>query len=233
MIKFKLQVPKIQLLTKITKNQQSQRINFYLDQLIQANFNIYICESYNKDHLYAMLSLSETEMETQLQNLKIKLKLFEGFNYELFERSQKEKFEPLSSRQRQEVLLLYLRQYIDLEMLKSQGVVDCYYLMHTQGGLKKVKEIWLSRNPLKQQPLPQIYDYIKEGYDRNFDAITYLKQYFGEKISFYFAWHSYVTVFLLFQLLPGIVLVVLQLQIEDLIIQKYTTILWTIYTIIL
>jgi hypothetical protein len=34
-----------------------------------------------------MLNLSEEETEKQLQNLKIKLKLFEGFNYELFEKS--------------------------------------------------------------------------------------------------------------------------------------------------
>ena len=54
-----------------------------------ANFNICICESYNKDHLYAMLSLPESELENQLQNLKMKLKLFEGFNYELFDKKHK------------------------------------------------------------------------------------------------------------------------------------------------
>ena len=42
-----------------------------------------------------------------------------------------------------------------------------------------------------------------EGENQNFSSITILRLYFGEKISFYFAWKSYITCALMILAVPG------------------------------
>lgn len=47
-------------------------------------------------------------------------------------------------------------------------------------------------------------DYLSEGSSANFTSITILRLYFGEKISFFFAWKSYLTCALLSLAIPGL-----------------------------
>jgi anoctamin-8 len=49
-------------------------------------------------------------------------------------------------------------------------------------------------------------DYLLEGSEQNFTSITVLRLYLGEKISFFFAWKSYMTCALLFVAVPGLIL---------------------------
>ena len=70
-------------------------------------------------------------------------------------------------------------------------------------------------------------DYLLEGKDQNFTSCTILRLYFGEKISFFFAWKSYLTCVLLIVAIPG-----LALQIYIVITNDYNSILlpfWVIY----
>lgn len=47
-----------------------------------------------------MLNLPEQELEEQMLNQKIRIKLFEGFDYEQYNRKHKKLYEPLKSNQR-------------------------------------------------------------------------------------------------------------------------------------
>ncbi len=49
-------------------------------------------------------------------------------------------------------------------------------------------------------------DYLLEGANQNFTSITVLRLYYGEKISFFFAWKSYLTCALMFVAIPGLAL---------------------------
>jgi len=76
--------------------------------------------------------------------------------------------------------------------------------MHKTGGINKIKERWLVNNKwYLPTPINQISEYLMEGENQNFSSITILRLYFGEKISFYFAWKSYITCALMILAVPG------------------------------
>lgn len=92
-------------------------------------------------------------------------------------------------------------------MLKNEDLIESYFLMHSHSGINLIRRKWIS-NPkfYWPQPLNQLDDYFIEGKGQNFSSVTSLRQYLGEKISFFFAWKSFTTCFLLFLAIPGTIL---------------------------
>lgn len=135
------------------------------------------------------------------------MKLIDSYDLEQYDYNLKEKFEPFRSRQRQDIIVDKIKQYFNLDDLISQKTIDTYYRMHTFGGVSKIKQIWLESGKWYwPQPLLQFRDYLKENINQNFYSITLLKQYFGEKIAFFFAWKSFITCTLLFIAIPGVII---------------------------
>ena len=95
-------------------------------------------------------------------------------------------------------------------MLKREGLVETYFPMHNYRGIDLIKKKWIDEpRSYWPQPLNQLDDYLLEGKSQNFGSVTCLRQYLGEKISFFFAWKSYTTCFLIFLAIPGLILQVL------------------------
>lgn len=191
----------------IKDDANADRINFYVSLLINAHFEVYLAPSIDNDYYFVMLSLSESQLYKQCHNLKMRLKLIDSYNYQVFELSKEANFEPFRSRQRQEIIFHKVNSILDLNMLKSEGLVQSYFMMHSASGISEVRKRWItSPKWFWPQPLNQIDDYLIEGKSQNFNSVTSLKQYLGEKISFYFAWRSFITCFSLPLAIPGFII---------------------------
>lgn len=197
-------------------DENADRINFYVSLLINAHFEVYLAPSIDEDSYYVMLSLSEQELIKQCHILKMRLKLVDSYNYEIFDKEKKANFEPLRSRQRQEIIFNKVNSILDLHMLKKEGLVESFFMMHSSSGISQIRKKWIiSPKWYWPQPLNQLDDYLMEGKSQNFSSVTSLKQYLGEKISFYFAWRSFNTCFLLPIAIPGLVIQIYIIYYDD------------------
>ena len=195
------------------------RLNFYISLLINANFEVYLAPSIDDNFYYVMLSLDQKQLYKQCHNLKMRLKLIDSYNYEIYEQTKDEylnKFEPLRSIQRQEIIFKKVKNILDLHMLKKEKLVKDYFMMHSLSGIARIRKKWITTPKWYwPQPLNQLDDYLVEGKSQNFQSLTFLKQYLGEKISFYFAWRSFSTCFMLPLAIPGLAFQIYILYYED------------------
>ncbi|KRX06795.1 Ankyrin repeat-containing domain [Pseudocohnilembus persalinus] len=98
-----------------------------------------------------------------------------------------------------------INQVTNLKDQQKQKIIEKFYKMHTYGGIDRIKEQWIENGKWYwPQPLNQMEAYLFKAKNTNFTALTYLRQYLGEKISFFFAWKSFLTCTLVFLAFPGL-----------------------------
>ncbi|CAD8178610.1 unnamed protein product [Paramecium pentaurelia] len=185
-----------------------QQINFQIDLLQKAEFEIYMMFSFtSEDYIYIMLRIKEEKLERLAEEMEMQIKLIDSFDLEQFKMKQRNKFEPFRSSQRQKIVYEHLLKSINIESLMKSKLVDSCYAMHTSGGIQIVKKEWQQLLfGFIPQPICQIKDYLSEGRGRNFTSLTTMRLYFGEQISFFFAWISYLTCISLIIAIPGLIL---------------------------
>ncbi|CAK83449.1 unnamed protein product (macronuclear) [Paramecium tetraurelia] len=185
-----------------------QQINFQLDLLQKAEFEIYMMQSFiAKESVYIMLRLKEEKLERLAEEMEMQIKLIDSYDLEQFKSEQRNKFEPFRSSQRQKIVYDHLIKSVNLESLLKSKLVESCYAMHTSGGIQIVKRQWQKLSfGFIPQPISQIKDYLSEGRGRNFTSLTTMRLYFGEQISFYFAWISYLSCVQLIIAIPGLAL---------------------------
>ncbi|CAD8095052.1 unnamed protein product [Paramecium sonneborni] len=185
-----------------------QQINFQIDLLSKAEFEIYMMKSFiSEDYIYLMLRIKEEKLEKLAQEMEMQIKLIDSYDLEQFKIKQRNQFEPFRSSQRQKIVYEHLRKSINLESLLKSKLIHSCYAMHTSGGIQIVKKEWQKLfYGIIPQPICQIKDYLSEGKGRNFTSLTTMRLYFGEQISFFFAWISYLTCFSLIIAIPGLIL---------------------------
>ena len=167
---------------------------------------------------------------SNVKNNNIKVKLFNSYNHQSYDPARKYDFEPFRSRQRQEITLAALEKILDIQQLGELEILDQLYSTHTVSGMERIRESWIQGNWYFPEPLPSLMQYLREGSDLNFKAITTLRMYFGEKVSFYFAWNSFYTCYLAFLAVPGLVVYIMtQLRPET---ASYLLPLWVVYNAI-
>ncbi|EGR31634.1 hypothetical protein IMG5_105460 [Ichthyophthirius multifiliis] len=175
--------------TSENPNQQEaliNRINFQINLLKNSDFQVYLMESLYPNKLYVMLCMEQDKLRKACQENKMLMKKIDSYDYEVYNIDQKHKFEPFRSKQRQEIIEQSLQKIINLQDLKNQKLVYCYYKMHKYGGMAKIKDKWIENTKWYfPQPLNQMDDYLLEGKGQNFNSVTLLRQYFGEKIAFF------------------------------------------------
>ncbi|CAD8209485.1 unnamed protein product [Paramecium octaurelia] len=181
------------------------RLNFYISLLLNANFEVYLMKSqFQQGFYYIMLQHNEKNLEDQADLMNLQMKLMDSYDLEEFEKVFQNLYEPFRSRQKQQIIEKHLTQIKDLNEQINSGIIETYYRMHKTGGINKIKERWLVNNKwYLPTPINQISEYLMEGENQNFSSITILRLYFGEKISFYFAWKSYITCALMVLAIPG------------------------------
>ncbi|EGR27499.1 transmembrane protein 16k, putative [Ichthyophthirius multifiliis] len=196
-----------------------------------SNFNVFLSQSVDKTKYYAMIGMQSEQLEYACKDNKIQIKLIDSYDYEPFDPDQKKLFEPFRSKQRQQIIEASLQKVVNLRDLKSQKIVQQFYQMHTYGGIYRIKFQWIYDTKwYLPQPLNQMDDYLLEGKSQNFTSVTILRQYFGEKIAFFFGWKSFLTCFTVFIAFPG-----LGIQIYEFITGQYDFFLipfWVFYVML-
>jgi len=203
-------IPDVAIRFKIDESDPSrkdflkQRMDFYLQILIQASFDVYRAPGIND---LVMLMMDDETLSREYNQLGLKMKLLNSYLYEPYDEKRKTEFEPFKSLQRQQIATSVIKKFVDLDLLKDQKVISDFFRMHTAAGSQKLREIWSSKSCWYwPQPLGQLKDFLTENKNHNYTAINSMKQYFGEKISFYFAFSSFFTCSLLLLAVPGIAL---------------------------
>lgn len=189
----------------------TNRINWNIMNL-KTKVTCYMASGASRTLFYLMIKMDEDDLEKNCYENKIRIKLLDDYAHQPFNWKRKAEFEPFRSRQRQEITLASLNKIVDLNQLRHINVLHNIYPMHTISGRDKINSIWVK--PKKwylPEPLASLREYFAENKNLNFGAITALRSYFGEKISFYFAWISFYTCNLLWLAVPGLVVYVLQL----------------------
>ena len=184
-----------------------KRMDFYMQILTQTSFEVFLAPSIHRGIYLVMLKMDDLNLSKECSQLGLKMKLLNSYLHKPYDDSKRTEFEPFRSFQRQEVAINVLKKFIDLDLLMNQKVIIDYFRMHTVAGLQKIRNAWITNSKWYwPQPLNQIKDFAVEDRNQNYPAITALKQYFGEKIAFYFAFSSFLTCYLFFLAVPGLAL---------------------------
>lgn len=216
--KEKRVIPDVVLVFNIPLDKQKKhndlltnRINFNITNL-KTKLTCYMTCGVSKKLFFLMIKMDEHKLAKICSENGIKVKLLGDYAHHPFNLNRKAEFEPFRSRQRQEITLTALNKIVDLNQLRNINVLHNIYPMHTISGLDKIFNIWVwPKKWYLPEPLASLHEYFGEGKSLNFGAITALRSYFGEKISFYFAWVSFYTCNLLWLAVPGLVVYILQL----------------------
>ena len=103
---------------------QASRLNFHLLLLQNARFQVTLTKSVDQKTLYAMLTLSEKDLQIQCANLSLSAKLMYSFQRVLFEYKRRHNYEPFRSQMRQEIIRKYISTMIDLDLLVKEKVIS-------------------------------------------------------------------------------------------------------------
>lgn len=191
---------------EIRKRFLMDRMNFYIQIVSQTNFDVFLAPGVEKGVYLLMLSMKDDSLELECTQHGLRMKLLNSYEEDVFDVTRKSEFEPFRSLQRQDICITTLRKLLDLDLLKNQKVIKEYFRMHTIAGITKIRQIWLNTPKWYwPEPLRSITEYTTESNLYNYHAITALKQYFGEKIAYYFAFSSFLTCYLFYLAIPGIV----------------------------
>lgn len=98
------------------------------------------------------------------------------------------------------------------------GIADIRAQWYYQGPFGAVEDTWQNRckkfftNQLsKTMPLPLMWQFFKEGSHYDYNELSAIKNYFGEKIGFHYAWVSFYTAWLIIPVIGGIAITIYQI----------------------
>lgn len=151
--------------------------------------------------------------------MKIKLNNVEAKR--IFDPLQKWLYEPFRSKDIQKIMLSRLSRLINMQQLRKQSIILSVLVMHDLFGLHEIKtRWWRTADPTNKtrrkccpsslllQPLPLMSQLYRESMIFQFSELSSIKNYFGEKVGFYYAYMSYYTVWLLVPAICGLALTI-------------------------
>ncbi len=197
-------IPDVVIIFKGNNNKSfTQKIDFQIG-LLKTSFDCFLASDIKNSSYFLMLKLNKEDLERECSENNIKVKLMTSYEYQPYNPAKKSEFEPFRSRQRIEITQAALNNIIDVQQQKDLKVIQDVYQMHTVSGVERIREVWLSSKWYWPEPLSSFKDYILEGKHLNFSALSTLRIYFGEKVSYYFAWTCFYTCYLLVLAIPGL-----------------------------
>jgi len=68
---------------------------------------------------------------------------------------------------------------------------------------------------LKTMPLPLIVQFFKEGSKYEYNELTSIKNYYGEKMAFHYVWMAFYTVWLVVPAIGGVIITIYHLSVKE------------------
>eukprot|EP00742_Colponemidia_sp_Colp-10_P013457 GILJ01015198.1.p1 GENE.GILJ01015198.1~~GILJ01015198.1.p1 ORF type:complete len:1337 (+),score=187.94 GILJ01015198.1:75-4085(+) len=193
--------------TIVVKKKRADRLDLMVDLLqSDALLDVRLAESIDPKLGFVLLSIDEDRLDQAAEELGILVKLSAGNRMMPFKARERHLFEPLNIRHKQEAIRKLVRRAVDLDHLVEERIIVDLFPLHGDG-VDRIKSVWLTPCP---HPLGFLSHYFQERPEQNFEPLSLINTYMGEKVAFYFAWLSFYTTWLLIPIGPGILLSVWQ-----------------------
>ena len=184
------------MVLELNKNEKTiDSINLIMKIVLAENLIATLMEHRDKECVYLLVGIREKEFCIQAEREKIQMKLLDKNLKISFKNNQKyiEAVEPFLSRHYQSVINIILSNLIDIEMLKSQKVINKAFFTHKPNVTQKIRTSmikWCLPNPICFYK-----DYFLEGKEIIFKEIDLLYRYFGEAIATYYSFYGHFTIY--------------------------------------
>jgi hypothetical protein len=115
-------------------------------------------------------------------------------------------FNKFDDRERLQTIMSILRKEIDFEFFEEQGVIIKHYPLHKHNGDEFA-------TLLKKEKYKLMWGFVFGGFHEHFQAVNYLKQYYGEKHAWQFAFFLHYQAWLVFPTIASFLFTVYQIVI--------------------
>ena len=127
---------------------------------------------------------SVLDLMAEIQKVKVKMSQYDCLvEFKCF---AEDKFQPFNARQKQAIILKSLENDIDIEYLEKQGVILDHFPMHARDR-ELIQKSW------DKYKWRLSFGFIFRGFLMNMQPLNFIKDYYGEKYGFYFAWLIHYT----------------------------------------
>ena len=204
-------------------NQEKKRLNNLISSLIKSNFIVRLFPAVeSEDVFYLLLELSQEDLETNAEDLKYPMKYINENLKTPYDISLKSKFEPFRSKDIQTIMEMIIDETIQRDELEKMMI--SMFPMHN---LYEINIIETKHSDTS------LYEFFSQNSliptlerKEEFNAINALKNYFGERQGFLYAFKNYYTAWLTIPALLGILL-----SIESFISGEYISIYSYVFAI--
>eukprot|EP00347_Sterkiella_histriomuscorum_P016772 403351910 len=200
-------VPPFILRVSTEKENSKAIINGMIVVLQNQGFTVQMFPAIKQKEFFIALRLKQSRLEQEAKSMKLKIKLCDIELKQEFEPHQKVKFEPFRTKDQQKIIMSLLKNILSPESLMEQEILIQILPMHDFYGIHEIKEKWES----KSKSLGMISQFYKEGIKYEYIELSSIKNYFGEKTGFYFAWMSFYTSWILIPAILGFILTIYQI----------------------
>ena len=171
-------------------------INLIMKIAINEGLIASLMQHIDNTKIYILVDINENLFYEQCDKEKIEMKLLDKNLFLKFENNKHyiDSVEPFLSRQYQYIIIKCLSNCLDIEMLKNQKIINQVFLTHIPNITSKIYNTIIKRPFYSLNPICYFFDYFGENKKCNYSHIKLLYSYFGESISMYYAFYSYLTI---------------------------------------
>ena len=104
-----------------------------------------------------------------------------------------------------------IKHILNTDSLIEQHILVQIIPMHDFYGIHEIKSKWEHNSSFWLQPIFILTQLYRESMKFEFTELSAIKNYFGEKVGFYYAWMSFYTAWLLIPAILGLAVTVYQI----------------------
>ena len=180
-----------------------------------------------KQEVLVMVGATEKRLRQHAEEIEYEVQLLASREYRKYVVDEDHLFVPLNSQEEMEIIMSKIQlDVFDVDTYVEAGVIKRFFPLHNEHEREIIRELWLPNISFKMYGVPCLscigknslppfsfcYDMSwKENELVSFQHLTALKNYFGEKVAFYFAWFSHYTIFLAGAAIPGLFVLFVQI----------------------
>lgn len=156
---------------------------------------------------YLIIGVRTDVLTRHAEGLQLKVKHRGSAIRSKYDASTAEMFEPFRSLQRQQVVLDIIQKNVNIKRHVRHGNLDAVFPLHDASGCKNIVRQWVKTDKDARifQPFwsNSMNQFLLERRTHQYEMLWPLLTYFGEKHTFYYAFLTFYTVWLLLIAVPG------------------------------